>query len=102
MVHRWKNQWQWGEPKPNELADFSNKGYYGVPINLPNVCTVNLSGNRIYHLYAGDFANIKNCRTLDLENNRITAIDAEVFEHLSKLKTLTLSGNPLREIKGGM
>ena len=90
------------EPKTIETADFSNKEYDRVPGNLPNVATVNLSGNMIDHLSTGVFANIKNCRTLALENNRIAVIKAGAFKHLSQLKTLTLSGNPLKEIKGDM
>ena len=60
---------------------------------LAAVTTLDLSGQSINALQAGDFAGLTGLTTLDLQDNALTTLPAGVFNPLTSLTTLDLRDN---------
>ena len=61
-------------------------------LDLLNISHLDLSGEGITALKAGDFGGLVNLVELDLTSNRITSLPASVFQDLINLEVLNLSG----------
>ena len=64
--------------------------------------TLNLSGQSIGSLKAGDFANLDSVTTLNLSDNQLTTVPAGLFAELINLTSLDLSGNQFRILPAGL
>ena len=64
--------------------------------------TLDLYGQSIAGLKAGDFAGLTKLRTLYLDNNGLTELPDEVFAGLTALKDLYLNNNELTTLPGGV
>ena len=64
--------------------------------------TLDLYGQSIAGLKAGDFAGLTKLRTLYLDNNGLTELPDEVFAGLTALKELYLNNNELTTLPGGV
>lgn len=77
--------------------DLSENFFKHVPqsvADLPDLCALNLSGNRLISAKAA-WGNVEMLETLDLSCNDLKKIDSSVTE-LPELRTLILDGNLLR------
>lgn len=92
--------------------DLSYNNLTHVPKGLPvSLKMLNLSCNKIQHIYKGDFSGLHNLTHLKIEGNcprcenapypcvpcpkRFLGIDADAFEDLSQLEELNMGGNSL-------
>lgn len=62
---------------------------------------IELIGNEITGIEAGDFQHLNNLNTLHLSDNQITSIESGAFEGLEMLRTLGLWGNPITKVESG-
>ena len=69
--------------------------------HLSRITALELSGDGILTLKAGDFAQLTALNSLRLENNQLRILPAELFSGLSALTTLRLDGNQLRALPEG-
>ena len=63
--------------------------------DVPNLRTLNLTGNRLTSLHKDVFDPLTNLTFLDLERNRLTSLREDTFENLTKLEELYLNHNEL-------
>ena len=69
-----------------------------TPLHLRDVTSLDLSGQDISSLSAGDFEGLVRLRTLDLSDNSLTSLPEGVFDGLFLLKTLRLDRNELTTV----
>ena len=69
---------------------------------LRRLDTLDLSGNSLATLPDGLFDDLYLLRVLRLNDNRLTALPVDIFEQLFLLEELTLSGNRLTALPDGM
>lgn len=91
-----------GVPRIGRTLDFSNTGLTtlaGLPQvlqNSPLVRSLDLSGNNLIHIAAGDFNNAPaQLQTINLSNNQITQLPQNIFANLPNLTNLYLTNNRL-------
>ena len=60
---------------------------------LAQITSLDLSGDNISALLAGDFAGLTGLTSLDLSDNSLTTLPEDVFDDLAALETLDLRGN---------
>ena len=65
---------------------------------MRNITELNLEGESLGSIQAGDFTGLTGLRELDLSQNLITSLPTGVFDHLSSLQSLDLSDNNLESI----
>ena len=65
---------------------------------MRNITELNLEGESLDSIQAGDFTGLTGLRELDLSQNLITSLPTGVFDHLSSLQSLDLSDNNLESI----
>ena len=65
---------------------------------VPNLQTLNLSGNQLTSIDTNAFLGLTSLRTLDLRDNQLTNIPENVFKGLTSLRTLDLRDNQLTNI----
>ena len=63
--------------------------------HLSGITVLDLSGEGITSLVAGDFAGLISLQTLNLSNNSLSSLPENVFNSLTSLQTLNLSNNSL-------
>ena len=71
-------------------------------LDLATITTLDLSGQSIASLAAGDFAGMFSLKTLYLDNNDIESLPSGIFDDLVSLKELYLSSNKLTTVHGGI
>ena len=69
-----------------------------TPLHLRDVTSLDLSGQGISSLSAGDFEGLVRLRTLDLSDNSLTSLPEGVFDELLLLRTLRLDRNELTTV----
>ena len=70
--------------------------------DLHTLKTLDISGNTLASLPAGLFDELYLLRTLHLKNNRLATLPTGIFDQLLLLKTLSLTGNSLSALPEGM
>ena len=65
---------------------------------MRNITELNLEGESLDSIQAGDFTGLTGLRELDLSQNLITSLPTGVFDHLYSLQSLDLSDNNLESI----
>ena len=68
---------------------------------LPNLLTLDLSGNKILDLGDTAFENLHHLTVLNLAKNEIEFVSKEVFKSLGRLRVLNLSSNKIKKIEKG-
>ena len=63
--------------------------------HVPNVHTIDLSGNFIEAVALNCFSRLVDLKELNLANNQIVELDGEAFDGNALLNNITLSGNPI-------
>ncbi|KAK3799525.1 hypothetical protein RRG08_052709 [Elysia crispata] len=83
-------------------VDCSKKGLLDIPDGIPMyTTTLRLGANKIKTLRAtGIFRKLPNLRTLDLTGNEINHIEDKTFNKADKLEDLQLSNNDLKQLNG--
>ena len=71
-------------------------------VNLATITTLDLSGQSIASLSAGDFDGMLSLRSLSLSNNDLTSLPSGIFDDLVSLKDLFLNSNKLTTVPGGI
>ena len=69
---------------------------------LKEILTLDLSGQSITALSAGDFDGLDRLRTLDLSDNELASLPAGVFDPLLTVETLRLHDNRLASLPAGL
>ena len=70
-------------------------------MDLATITSLDLSGQSIASLSAGDFDGMLSLRTLSLSNNDIESLPGGIFDDLISLRELFLSSNKLTTVPGG-
>lgn len=82
-----------------ERVDLSSCNIGDVPTgNLPNLISINLSGNHLRRLSSRAFRNLSGIKFLDLSNTAISNVDYDAFDGLGDIKSLDLSYNTISSI----
>ena len=63
--------------------------------HVPNVHTIDLSGNFIEAVAANCFSRLVELKALNLANNQIIELNGKAFDGNAVLNNITLSGNPI-------
>ena len=71
-------------------------------VNLATITTLDLSGQSIASLSAGDFDGMLSLRSLSLRNNDLTSLPSGIFDDLVSLRDLFLNSNKLTTVPGGI
>ena len=71
-------------------------------VDLATITNLDLSGQSIASLSAGDFDGMLSLRTLSLSNNDIESLPSGIFDDLVSLRELFLSSNKLTTVPGGI
>ena len=71
-------------------------------VDLATITTLDLSGQSIASLSAGDFAGMFSLKTLYLDNNDLTSLPNGIFDNLVSLGELFLNSNKLTTVPGGI
>ena len=71
-------------------------------LDLATITTLDLSGQSMASLSAGDFDGMLSLRTLSLSNNDIASLPGGIFDDLVSLSTLRLNSNKLTTVPGGI
>ena len=71
-------------------------------LDLATITSLDLSGQSIASLSAGDFDGMLSLRTLSLSNNDIASLPSGIFDDLVSLSTLRLNSNKLTNVPGGI
>ncbi|GFO50375.1 protein slit-like protein [Plakobranchus ocellatus] len=84
-------------------VDCSNRGFADIPEDVPRYTTIlKVGSNKIKSLKAsGLFKRLPNLQSLDLTGNEINDIEDGAFEKADKLLDLQLSNNDLKQLNGG-
>lgn len=82
-----------------ERIDLSSCNIGEIPTgSLPNVVSINLSGNHLRRLTSRAFKNLSGIKFLDLSNTAISKVEYNAFDDLDEIRSLDLSYNTISSI----
>ncbi|XP_047469149.1 chaoptin-like [Penaeus chinensis] len=82
-----------------QKLNLANIGFSSSPIiPLPNLNSLNLSGNSMSEIEVQSVESLRQLRSLDLSHNKLRHVRSRLWRHMPFLKFLDLSSNPIESL----
>ncbi|XP_037779787.1 chaoptin-like [Penaeus monodon] len=82
-----------------QKLNLANIGFSSSPIiPLPNLNSLNLSGNSMSEIEVQSVESLRQLRSLDLSHNQLKHVRSRLWRHMPFLKFLDLSSNPIESL----